>query len=182
VTLTLAQSYNVHHLAEIVVTNPCPGGPPFTGVLNRKFSLGAIDYHGHLTIPKQTDEPGVLNPAVLPTRITLATRPAELKLAKKPSSGAFPAGTTPGTVNLPFPPNNKLTSATRRAELKLGRKTGPRASTAVIISEPTSGNRSKAGPLPSQSISAARNLLSHLTITTRDFGKHIRKTLSRGRG
>jgi hypothetical protein len=89
VTLTLAHSYNVHHLAEIVVTNPCPGGPPFVGVLNRKFSLGAIDWHGHVSIPKKTNEPGVLNPAVLPKRITLATRAAELKIAKKPSSSAF---------------------------------------------------------------------------------------------
>ena len=89
VTLTLAHSYNVHHLAEIMVTNPCPGGPPFTGVLNRKFSLGAIDWHGHVSIPKKTNEPGVLNPAVLPKRITLATRGAELKIAKKPSSSAF---------------------------------------------------------------------------------------------
>ena len=42
VTLTAAHRYNVHHLSEIKVTNPCPGGPPFIGVLNRKFSLGAI--------------------------------------------------------------------------------------------------------------------------------------------
>ena len=89
VTLTLAHSYNVHHLAKINVTNPCPGGPPFTGVLNRKFSLGAIVGHrGHVTIPKKTNVPGVLNPAVLPKRITPATRGAELK-PQKPSSSAF---------------------------------------------------------------------------------------------
>ena len=34
------------------VTNPCPGGPPFIGVLNRKFSLGAIDWHR----PRQPSE------------------------------------------------------------------------------------------------------------------------------
>ena len=91
VTLTAAHQINVHHFSEIAVTNPCPGGPPFVGVLNRKFSLGAITGHnGHTTLPKKTNVPGVLNPAVLPKRLTTANAAHVLRIARKPSSSAFP--------------------------------------------------------------------------------------------
>ena len=56
VTLTAAHQINVHHFSEIAVTNPCPGGPPFVGVLNRKFSLGAITGHnGHYHLAEEDE-------------------------------------------------------------------------------------------------------------------------------
>jgi hypothetical protein len=90
VTLTTLHQNNVHHLYEITVTNPCPGGPDFTGILNRKFSLGnIIGHHGRVFKPRETAVPGVLNAAILPSVPTLANRPAELRLSTRPESSAF---------------------------------------------------------------------------------------------
>jgi hypothetical protein len=90
VTLTTAYQFNVHHFAEISVTNPCPGCPNFTGILNRRYSLGDIVWHnGHVWLPPKTDIPGVLNPADLPPVITPANLPIVLKLSRLPKSGAF---------------------------------------------------------------------------------------------
>jgi hypothetical protein len=90
VTLTTVHHYNVHHFAEITVTNPCPGCPNFTGILNKKYSLGDIVFHnGHVWVPPKTEIPGVLNPAALPPRFTPANLPIVLKLSKEPQSGAF---------------------------------------------------------------------------------------------
>jgi hypothetical protein len=100
VTLTAARRINVHHLSEIAVTNPCPGGPPFVGVLNRKFSLGAIvGHHGHVTVPRKTNVPGVLNPAVLPKVLTPANEPLVLRLARKPESSAFVSVNMPQAIS-----------------------------------------------------------------------------------
>jgi hypothetical protein len=96
VTLTTAYQINVHHLAEITVTNPCPGGPDFAGILNRKYSLGGIvGHHGRVWLPPKTDIPGVLKPSILPKVITPANRPSVLRLSKKPQSGAFYSAATP---------------------------------------------------------------------------------------
>jgi hypothetical protein len=90
VTLTTLHQNNVHHLYEITVANPCPGGPNFTGILNRKFSLGSIiGHHGRVFTPRETFVPGVLNPAILQIRLSLANRPAELRLSTRPESSAF---------------------------------------------------------------------------------------------
>jgi hypothetical protein len=90
VTLTAALHTNIHHLAEITVTNPCPGGPNFAGILNRKFSLGPIvGHHGHVFVLPPTNVPGVLNPAGLPQVLTPANEPAVLRLSRMPASGAF---------------------------------------------------------------------------------------------
>ena len=100
VTLTTAHQVNVHHLAEITVTNPCPGGPDFAGVLNRKYSLGGIvGHHGRVWLPPKTDVPGVLNPSILPKVITPANRASVLRLSKKPQSGAFYAANTSTVVS-----------------------------------------------------------------------------------
>jgi hypothetical protein len=42
VTLRPAQRLNVHGLYQLTATNPCPGGPQFVGLLNRKASLGYV--------------------------------------------------------------------------------------------------------------------------------------------
>ena len=93
VTLRFAHSYNVHHLAEITVTNPCPGCPSFSGILNRKYALGDIDDHGKIIVLPKTDIPGVLNPSVLPKVLTPANRPLVLRLSKEPQSAHFTKGT-----------------------------------------------------------------------------------------
>jgi hypothetical protein len=89
VTLSFAHSYNVHHFAELTVTNPCPGCPSFSGILNKKYSLGVIDLHGKLSTLPKTDIPGVLNPSVLPKVFTPANRRRVMRLSKEPQSGAF---------------------------------------------------------------------------------------------
>jgi len=90
VTLTTVHGINVHHLFLLNVTNPCPGGPNFSGILNRKFSLGAIVLHnGRVIHLPPTDVPGVLNPAALPKVLTAANRRAVLRLTRSPASGAF---------------------------------------------------------------------------------------------
>jgi hypothetical protein len=88
VTLSFAHSYNVHHMAEITVTNPSPGCPSFTGILNRKYALAYINDHGRI-IDLPPNVPKVLNPSVLPSRLTPATKRLVLKLSKEPQSGAF---------------------------------------------------------------------------------------------
>ena len=93
VTLSFAHSFNVHHFGEVTVTNPCPGCPSFSGILNRKYSLGYINDHGRIIYLPKTDIPGVLNPSVLPKAFTPANRRLVLKLAKEPQSGAFYQGT-----------------------------------------------------------------------------------------
>jgi hypothetical protein len=94
VTLSFAHSYNVHYFAEITVTNPCPGCPSFSGILNKKYILGDIDDHGRIIVLPKTDIPGVLNPSVLPKVFTPANRHLVLRLSKKPQSGAFYNGNT----------------------------------------------------------------------------------------
>jgi len=89
VTLSFAHSYNVHHMAEITVTNPCPGCPSFSGILNRKYALLYIDDHGKIIVLPKTHVPGVLNPSVLPKVFTAANRLLVKRLSKEPQSGAF---------------------------------------------------------------------------------------------
>ena len=90
VTLTTVHTINVHHLYEIKVTNPSPGGPNFVGILNRKFSLGAIvGHHGHVFVPRRTNVPGILNPAILPKVLTPSNRHAEQRLSRTPKARAF---------------------------------------------------------------------------------------------
>jgi hypothetical protein len=89
VTLSFAHSYNLHHFAEITVTNPCPGCPSFSGILNRKYALGDIDDHGKIIVLPKTNIPGVLNPLVMPKVFTSANRHLVFRLSKKPQSGAF---------------------------------------------------------------------------------------------
>ena len=90
VTLTTVHPINVHHLFEIKVTNPSPGGPNFVGILNRKYSLGAIvGHHGHVFVPRWTNVPKMLNRAILPKVLTPSNRHAELRLSRMPKAGAF---------------------------------------------------------------------------------------------
>src|SRR5271157_4529637 len=90
VTLTTVHPINVHHLFEIKVTNPSPGGPNFVGILNRKYSLGAIvGHHGHVFVPRWTNVPEMLNRAILPKVLTPSNRHAELRLSRMPKAGAF---------------------------------------------------------------------------------------------
>ena len=90
VTLTTVHPINVHHLYEIKVTNPSPGGPNFVGILNRKFSLGAIvGHHGHVFVPRRTNVPGILNPEILPKVLTPSNRHAEQRLSRTPKARAF---------------------------------------------------------------------------------------------
>ncbi len=92
VTLTAAHRLNVHHLSKIEVNSLCPGGPTFNGVLNRKFSLGAVTIvgkRGHHFVFPATTVPAVLNPSILPARLTPSNRAAVNRLSTRPESGAF---------------------------------------------------------------------------------------------
>ena len=90
VTLTTVHPINVHHLFEIKVTNPSPGGPNFVGILNRKYSLGAIvGHHGHVFVPRWTNVPEMLNRAILPKVLTPSNQHTELRLSRMPKAGAF---------------------------------------------------------------------------------------------
>ena len=90
VTLTTVHPINVHHLFEIKVTNPSPGGPNFVGILNRKYSLGAIvGPHGHVFVPRWTNVPEMLNRAILPKVLTPSNQHIELRLSRMPKAGAF---------------------------------------------------------------------------------------------
>jgi hypothetical protein len=92
VTLTLEHRLNVHHLSRIRVANPCPGGPAFDGVLNRKFSLGVVTIvgkHGHHFVFPQTNAPKVLKTELLPKVLRPSNRAVANRLSLKPSSSAF---------------------------------------------------------------------------------------------
>ena len=97
VTLTLSHRLNVHHLSDLQVTNPCPGGPSFEGILNRKYSLGEqtiIGRRGHHFVFPATDIPTVLSPSILPARLLPTYRPEVNRLSLLPSSSAFASTST----------------------------------------------------------------------------------------
>jgi hypothetical protein len=57
-TVTLSPGHtNVHHRYEIIVKNPCPGGPVFVGILDRKKSLSAPIGPFH---PRRTTSPTIV--------------------------------------------------------------------------------------------------------------------------
>jgi len=104
VTLTLEHRLNVHHLSRVQVTNPCPDGPGFDGVLNRKYSLGAVTIVGkrghHFVFPK-TNVPQVLDTALLPRVLRPGSRPAVNRLSLKPTSSAFAPARIAATAHVP---------------------------------------------------------------------------------
>ena len=92
-TLSFAHSYNVHYFAELEVTNPRPGCPSFSGILNKKYILGDIDVHGHVVVLRKHNIPAVLNPSIMPKVFTPTNRHLVLRLSKKPQSVHFTMAT-----------------------------------------------------------------------------------------